>query len=311
MTAETLTTFSRSVDQFMVYAEVRLKLRPATLRSYRWTLDETVDVLRKVHGHDLDPKTITEEDLELVLLAWRRCSSTTIANRISVWHTYFNWHSRLTKSFDPAAGIERPRKRKPAKRGVSPDEYRRLLDVAESWEDRLILLVLGLTGVRRSEFHQLRWRDIDLDQRLLTVVDGKGGKARQVPLRRELVDFFSDLAGFAPNDYLVSRRHSPETWSYKRLQLLVKRAGLHGPIGNHALRRMFARDYLEANPDQIFSLKLVMGHESIETTHGYTGDAPLKLAQAAMARLDEPRSVDPLVRELAEMRAMELEDADG
>src|SRR5262249_41287465 len=62
-------------------------------------------------------------------------------------------------------------------------EEARLLEVIPKAWHTLVLVALH-TGMRFSEQIQLRWSDIDLKQRLLTVRDSKAGKPRHIPLNR-------------------------------------------------------------------------------------------------------------------------------
>ena len=49
-----------------------------------------------------------------------------------------------------------------------------------------MLQVLLETGARASELVQLRVEDIGLAERLVIIRHGKGGRRREVPIRREL-----------------------------------------------------------------------------------------------------------------------------
>jgi len=100
------------------------------------------------------------------------------------------------------SSLEPPPKPRQERDWLERDEFRRLLDAAGRPErnlpglaerDRLVLLALVTTGLRRSELCALEWRDLELDgrKRSLLVRCGKGGKPRRQPvpagLARELV----------------------------------------------------------------------------------------------------------------------------
>ncbi len=75
-------------------------------------------------------------------------------------------------------GVTPPPRRKPELRSLSADEARTLLRSAEATDYIIPIHLAIFTGLRRSEALGLRWRDIDLDERKITVsrtmVDIKG-----------------------------------------------------------------------------------------------------------------------------------------
>jgi integrase len=85
---------------------------------------------------------------------------------------------------DPTEGIRPPRREPYARaRGRSAGEVARLLgmipaDSAAGLRLRALVLAYLLTGRRRSEVLNLRWRDLDLEGGFYRYV-GKGGKERQ------------------------------------------------------------------------------------------------------------------------------------
>jgi len=80
----------------------------------------------------------------------------------------------------------------PERRGgvdrLTVEEELRFLDQAYAQGGRtgLMLQTLLETGARASELVQLRVEDVSLAERLVTIQHGKGGKRREVPIRRDL-----------------------------------------------------------------------------------------------------------------------------
>src|SRR3972149_5440190 len=90
---------------------------------------------------------------------------------------------------NPAAAIELPRQENRLPRTIlTPSEARRILDApkkpqtARELRDRAILETFYATGIRSSELSQLRLYDVDTEERVLRVTQGKGRKDRHVPL---------------------------------------------------------------------------------------------------------------------------------
>lgn len=141
---------------------------------------------------------------------------------------------------------------------------------------RLHLVVLFLldTGCRISEALNLRVREIDLDN-LLVTLDGKGRKQRVVPfsfeLRKAMFRYISehsrkmDSLLFANRtDTKLGRRNV-----LRDVKLLCKRLGFDPPARTlHAFRHTFAANYIRRG-GSVFHLQKVLGHSTLEMTRRY------------------------------------------
>ena len=71
---------------------------------------------------------------------------------------------------------------------LSQEEVARLIDASSSLFERTLLMVLYGTGMRRSEVARLKIADIDSQRMIIHVVNGKGGKDRDLPLSPALLE---------------------------------------------------------------------------------------------------------------------------
>ena len=77
----------------------------------------------------------------------------------------------------------------PKQRVFSESEYQLLLDNTEAI-DRDIIIWLGNTGLRKSEFANLKWGNVSADEKYLTIA-GKGRKRRVIPLNEHCREVLS------------------------------------------------------------------------------------------------------------------------
>lgn len=138
--------------------------------------------------------------------------------------------------------------------------------------DHILMIWTGLHGLRASEIINLRVKDINLEERYLTVRQGKGGKDRIVPLSPELCTELSK--------YIKIFELSPESrlWDITRqgLYSIVRRYGkLSGieerrgdPVTPHTLRHTYGVASVNAGID-IRTLQKTMGHSDLSTTAIY------------------------------------------
>lgn len=166
-----------------------------------------------------------------------------------------------------------------------------LADAAEpDWNDMVRLATR--TGLRRGELIGLRWSDIDLERRLLTVrhsvVDGiegspKNNRLRHIPLTDEVVARLTERrtrARAADSPVFAGQHGQPVTKSQMEcgLDRMCRRVGLR-PIGWHALRHTFA-SHLAMAGVPLPSIKELLGHATIEMTMRYAHLAPSSLRAA-------------------------------
>jgi integrase len=108
------------------------------------------------------------------------------------------WLSRRHGTPDPFLELEAPAKPQQERDWLTHEEFAAMLAAAEHparhraglvQRDRLVLMALVLTGLRRAELIAVQWRDLSLDGEhpSLLVRCGKGGKPRRQPLPTQLV----------------------------------------------------------------------------------------------------------------------------
>src|SRR5262249_7265887 len=87
---------------------------------------------------------------------------------------------------NPVAKLKMLREPSGRVRYLSDEEEQALIRKMLNDESRDRLRVLLQTGLRKSEFLGLRWKDVDLKTGVLTIPRSKHGDARHVPLTSEV-----------------------------------------------------------------------------------------------------------------------------
>lgn len=173
-------------------------------------------------------------------------------------------------------------------RSWSEEDVYRLYDKVREHCPELLPVVAGLanTGMRKGEALALRWRNVDLDKRVIAIQPSedwqpKTGKARQVPI--------SD--GLLP--YLTGQRKSPEWvfpcpstgeryqyWPNRKFDKARRAAGLTG--GPHTLRHTYASHMILQTRD-FFLVARLLGHSTAWVTERYAHLLPEHLDRAREA----------------------------
>lgn len=143
--------------------------------------------------------------------------------------------------------------------------------------DFVMLRGAYLIGARVSELRSLRWGDIERlpDGGLVTIRNGKGGKARTIRVSTSTVDLLEGL-GRGPEDaWLFPNRTGTAPITRQaiadRFARWGRAAGVH--LHPHRLRHSHATSAIRAGCDA-FTLQVSLGHTSAATTAGYVAASP-------------------------------------
>lgn len=200
-------------------------------------------------------------------------------------NVFFRWccnNGYMEKNF--MEDIECPKLEKKLPPKLTKQEAMRLMEVAYNYpykykflryRNYAIFATFLHTGIRKKELLNLKYSDLDLENRVLFVRQGKGSKDRVIPLSYKIVEILER--------YLVERKRLHKTCpeffvslnrnmgfkdiGLKRLVIRMRDAsGLKFSV--HKLRHTFATLMLEGGCD-IFSLSKMMGHNDLKTTAIY------------------------------------------
>ncbi|MBC9906298.1 MULTISPECIES: site-specific tyrosine recombinase XerD [Achromobacter] len=154
------------------------------------------------------------------------------------------------------------------------------LEEARGLRDRAMLETLYATGLRVSELVGMRTLDVSLNEGVVRVVLGKGGKDRLVPLGAEAAHWIDrylksarpELAAGRVSDALFITGRA-EAMSRQAFWQLVKKyallADVRAPLSPHVLRHAFATHLLNHGAD-LRVVQMLLGHADISTTQIYT-----------------------------------------
>lgn len=177
---------------------------------------------------------------------------------------------------------------------LTTQESRRLLASITDRGWYAMVLVALRTGLRLGELLGLKWEDINLQTRLLSVrrsilrgveSSPKSNRERHIPFTTEVRD---GLLSIGPGRGLVFYRTPGNPMQHetprKSLIKICEAAGLR-KIGWHTLRHTFASQLVAAGAS-IKAVQELLGHSDIQTTMRYAHLAPSAL-QDTVALLDK------------------------
>lgn len=239
---------------------------PKTIKVYTAHLSKFLDYSQNIYLASL-----VNEYIEILLIDYE-CSFSYVNQVISGIKLYGQVTEHPGK-----AGIKnlvRPKKDKKLPKIMTKDQILRLFKVTKNIKHLTAMMLAYSAGLRVGEIVALKIADIDSEQHLIRVKQGKGRKDRFVPL--------SDVMLKQLRDYYAIYR--PEVWLFENIlrdgHLTTRtfqksfadartKAKISTHITFHSLRHSFATHLLESGVNLRF-IQEMLGHSSSKTTEIYT-----------------------------------------
>jgi integrase len=163
------------------------------------------------------------------------------------------------------------------------EEVEKLLNACVDHIRPIVVTALN-TGMRKGELLNLRWADVDLKNRKVTVINSKNNESRVIPINQTLYQELLALSEKAKGEYVFSNRDGHPFGDVKKgFSSALKKAGIED-FRFHDLRHTFG-SHLVMQGVNLRTVQQVMGHKDIKMTMRYSHLSP-EYVQEAMERLD-------------------------
>jgi integrase/recombinase XerD len=275
--------------QRMIEDMAARKLGPHSQRSHIYSCKRFAAFLER------SPDTATADDVRRFQLHLAE-ADLSVCNRNRIM-TGVKFLFRVTlRRHDLAAEIYHLKEPERLPLTMSPNEAERLLALAGSLRNEVMLSLGYGCGLRAGEIIRLKDGDIDSAQMIIRIVQGKGRKDRHVMLPPELLVSLRqwwkvrptrfDAGVPAGERWLFPGRRQGQHLTYRQLSRLFHEsaaaAGITKRVSLQSLRHSFATDLLEKGVD-IRYIQALLGHSKLDTTARYT-----RVATGLIAAIDSP-----------------------
>ena len=254
---------------------------PKTVRAYRDDLSQFTAWLETIRVDWDTPKRLGKTDIEAFLyhLSGIPLTGVTRARKLAAIRKFFSFlQENGILQTNPAAAVRGARREEKEPGILYKEQYKALLyEATERPRDYAIIMTFLQTGIRLSELANLTLEDVDFENRLLTVRQGKGRRDRQIPLVEEEVKALRNYLRFRATElildddtlFLAKNGTSLNVSSVKAIVAkYVKKAGIRKRVSVHTLRHTFGAHKADKHMS-IATLQELMGHKKKETTLKY------------------------------------------
>jgi site-specific recombinase XerD len=276
----------KSIQEYEKYLKNTGK-SPKTVKGYIYELTAFNEYLVKKSNmpatvEDITPKAIN--DYVLYLLTEKKYAPYSRRRIVIILKAYFTYayNEGLTrdKLSEKILSVKTPKKER---KFLTVEEVQEFLSNVENRLIRVAVETMYYTGMRVSECCNLKLVDVDMRNRIIHVVNGKGGKDRPIPICNKLYDIFTDY---------ISNWRIDSDWFFateKTGALAVptvehtvaavrKEMGWKG-ITPHTFRHSFASSLVEKDVN-LLKISKLLGHSSLKTTQIYIHTNISQLADA-------------------------------
>lgn len=249
---------------------------PNTATAYRKDLKQFIEFIKQ-HYQGARWSTISKEMIEhyiMTLVSYGELPTTT--NRkiaaISGIYRYMNTHGH--EIANPAQYCSRRKVAETIPNTIDPEQLKAAYDNAIGTA-KVMLGLLIVTGMRIGELLAIRWEDINLTERTITI-HGKGQKERIVSVpERQLEEIGYAYPRQNPKDTLFHMsQYETRCLIYKALLPYCQAKQL----SPHAIRHTFATQMAKQGANAPAIAK-VLGHRNIKTTQHYIDNAQMSTSR--------------------------------
>jgi len=258
------------------YLEFHTSLSKDSLKYYKAGLNA---FMKYFPDENKSWENLTVEDAIFFYRSYNVSKNTKI-RRLNDVNRFYNWAMKqkylVENPIETFVTTLRPEKKERAY--LTEKQFKILLSNVKDFNYYTYTLFLLKTGVRISEFVNLKLKEVDFENGIIFIHAGKGAKDRYVFMDVELasrLEYYLEmriLTNPSCDNFFVNKhgRKLAEDQITKYTDYLndVMDGSISFRITPHILRHTFATAMLEKGMD-LKSLSLILGHEDIKTTSQY------------------------------------------
>lgn len=210
-------------------------------------------------------------------------AGSTMSRKISSMKQYFFvFASEYDLAYNPAEHISRPKKAFKLPRVLNYDQVDLFFEYIDTTttvgiRNRAIIELLYSCGMRVNELLELKVDDVKMEEDIIIITKGKGGKQRLAPISRTASRWVQIYLGevrsyFETDDDRLFLSDRGKSLYQSNIDAFIRKSGkklqIPFPVSTHTWRHTFATHMIMGGAD-LLTLRDILGHTSITTTEIY------------------------------------------
>jgi len=267
---------NQAIKSFTKHMEL-IERSKETIRGYSLELKSFSHFVTVKHNCPVYVEDIVLQDIEDYLLHEknRGIASASRSRSLYILKSFYNYCCKKDICVKNLANLLEPVKVKQKERAyITEEEFDDLVNAIHHRLLRTIVQTMFYTGGRMSEIINLKLEDVDLNNRVLHIIEGKGKKDRDVPICNKLhiiLTHYLENIRKADSDrfFAFARTGKVSSSAINRcIHEAVAELGWDKDISAHILRHSFGTNLLEKGAS-VVSIQKLLGHSNLAVTSRY------------------------------------------
>ena len=251
-----------------------------TIKTYRNNIGQLISWLNAMDITNIEQITPMHIKQFIAFKRENNCSAVYINNLLKCYRPFFNWCVEYEYiEVSPMSKIKNLKAPKPIIQTFNDTEAKAMMEYYKgsdflSIRNKTIVTLLFESGIRATELCNITIKDLCSNY---IIINGKGSKQRIAPISMPLLKQLNKYMRYRnkqfeqPNDYLFLSRNNRKL-TVEMLEQIVKDCSVsvrkeirRSP---HTIRHFYSQQQILKGTD-IFTLSLLLGHNSVEVTQSY------------------------------------------
>ncbi|OLS02256.1 tyrosine-type recombinase/integrase [Tissierella creatinophila] len=278
---------NQGIKEFARYMKL-IDRSKKTIIGYEKELRYFDNFLSVKHNCPMYVNDITLSDIEDYLLDQKKrgIASASRSRSVYILRSFYNYCTKKDIADKNIAALLEPVKVKQKERDfLTEEEFEDLIEVIRQPVIKTVVETMFYTGGRVSEMIDLKLEDVDLEKRVLHIIDGKGGKDRDIPINNKLhmilKSYLLNIRNAETENFFALKKTGTVSISYinKVIGDAADEIGLEKDVSAHVLRHSFGTNLLEKGAS-VVSIQKLLGHANLAVTTRYLHQDMTKLSDA-------------------------------
>ena len=216
---------------------------------------------------------------EGVLRLQRHNRDTSIQTKFKSIRTFLYWCMDEDRNYCPRFSIGLPKEQERLKEPYTEKEIAALIarpktNNLSEWRTWAAVNLIFRTGLRRSSVCELRWDDIDYENKAILVRHSKNNKQQYVPMPDDAVDalkLWEELSPETTEGYVFFSTYTEGKLTPNALTQAIRKYNLKRGVKKtsaHLMRHTYATTYIRKG-GQASKLQRILGHQTPDMTQRY------------------------------------------
>ncbi|MCP1143669.1 tyrosine-type recombinase/integrase [Lysinibacillus endophyticus] len=270
-------TYNQGIVEFLKSLKYK-QMSPQTIQGYAGDLKQFQKHLTGNSNAPAFVSSITEEKVESFKQSQikKGLSAASVNRRINAVSSFCQFAvKKHWLPYNPARDVDRVKGQKPKRTFLSKREMQQLIANVKHPIIKYVVILMSNTGLRVSEAANLRIQDVDFEQNMVHVIQGKGGKNRDVPmspaLKKELQYYLYNVRPETTSiNFFATKKTGGISQQYinRVIKETCQTLGFSKEVTSHALRHSFASNLVKTDT-HVAVISNLLGHADVRTTSVY------------------------------------------